>query len=410
MTTYDQVGGLLYDYQGMLYDGSNQTPTSPSRSSATYRIVIKSATNYSTFDLTPGAVEAIIHKATNIGYTEIVGNIPVMFFTLSQDDLQAVQGSAKTLKKIFAYSTENAYPYHFLVYRNNELVWGGLGPMEIDETSKDLIVYCYGYLAAAYWTLTGWKDEWTSQTVRTIYKDAWDAGAAKTNSMIDWITKGNLETPVTTSGGATQITLPYYQANYKRILFLLREMAAYSASDTNNRVWFEITPDGVFNFWKNKGYAPTTIRFAYPNGNVMDFSRYRMPVDSRTKLYGVGTSPTAVALQDAQENTSLSGTLGLREDSIYMQWVRDSDELSRVTKHRLKIANKIDRQIALTLAPNTIAPIRATGGLVMMNDYLISINKGSVVMNENRLLVGNQVIFTGGREYVRPIFQDVPVA
>ena len=386
-----------------------------SNESPTYRIVAKAATSYTTFDFAPDAIEYVFTRATNIGYSEVVGNIPTMFFSLAQDDPAAQAIGKRSTTNIFGYGTEHAIPYHFLVYRNNELVWGGIGPMEIDETSKDLIVYCYGYLAAAYWTLTGWKDEWTSQPVGVIYVDAWDTAAAKTNSMLDWITKGTLEVPVTTSDGSTAITLPYYQANYKRLLFLLREMAAYSASDTTNRVWFEVTPSGTFNFWKDKGTSLPSPVFSYPNGNVMDFSRYRMPVDSRTKLYGVGTSPTAVALQDSQENTSLSGTRGLREDSIYMQWVRDSDELTRVTKVRLKKASQIDKQIVLTLAPNSIAPLHASGPtegsdplLQLMHDYTININRGSVIMNEQKMLVGQQVIFTGGREYVRPIFQDVP--
>lgn len=351
----------------------------------------------------------VFDKATNVGYSEIVGNIPMMYFTLSQDDQDAMANDAASGAFTFGYGAETAVPMHYLVYRNDELVWGGLGPMELDETSRDIIVYAYGYAAAAYWTLTGWKDTFTAQTVKQIIDTAWDAGAAKSHSMLYWLTKGTVEAPVTTSGGSTAITLPLYQANYKRILFLLREMAAFSASDTSNRVWFEVTPAGVFNFWKNKGATPGWPTMNYPNGNIMNFSRYRMPVDMRTKLYGVGTTPTDVALQSTQENTGLSNARGLREDSIYMQWVRDATELTRITKRRLTIATKVDKQITLTLKPNSIPPIRATNGLQMMADYPIHLNKGSVIMNENKLLVGNQVVFVSGREYVRPVFQDLPV-
>lgn len=375
----------------------------------TYRVVVKSCTSYSPIDLTPGQVEAVFERPTNIGYTNIVGNIPMMFFTLSQDDPQAQAALVATTANIFGYDAETAVPLHFLLYRNNELIWGGLGPLEIDETSGDLIVYCYGYAAALYWTLTPWDDTYTSQTIKQIVDTSFAAGQAKDNSMMAWLTSGTTQAPATTSDGAIDLVLPSYKANFKRLLFLYREMAAYSASDTTNRVWFEVTPSGTFNFWKDKGASKGDNEvLAYPGGKILDFRRYRMPVDMRTKLYGVGTSPRDVAMRTSSEDTALSESRGLREDSIYLQWVRDSDELERVTKRRRKMANRIDRQVTLTLAPNSVGPIGATGGLEMMADYPIYIKKGSVQTDTHKLLVGNQVAFLGGREYVRTTFQDLP--
>lgn len=374
----------------------------------TYHVVVKSCTSYSPIDLTPGDVEVVFQRPTNIGWNRIVGNIPMMFFTLSQDDPEARAALAKTTANLFGYDADTAIPVHFLLYRNDELVWAGIGPLEIDETSTDMVVYAYGYEAALYWTLSGWNDEWTDDQIDTIVEDAFDTGAAKSNSMLAWLTKGTIEAPVTTSGGSTAISLPSYKANYKRLLFLFRELAAYSASDTTNRVWFEITPAGTFNFWKDKGATKAYPILSYPSGNILDFRRYRMPVDMRTKLYGVGSSPRDVSLRVTAEDTDMSESRGLREDSIYMQWVRDSDELSRVTKRRLKKAKRVDRQITLTMAPNAIPPIGATDGFEMMADYPIYIKKGSVQTSTSKMLVGNQVAFLSGREYVRPIFQDVP--
>lgn len=372
------------------------------KQSPDYAIVVRETVNGTT-DMSPGAIIDEYHNATNIGYSEIVGNIPQMFFSLSQDDVDA--RSTAIFNSSLYYK-----PYHFTVYRNGENVWSGWGPLEVDERKDDLIAYSYGYAAGLYWTLTGFKETYTSKKLATeIITTMLTAAKAKSKSMLSWLTNGTLEDPTTTSGGATPITLPYYIANYKRLLFVMREMAAYAASDTTNRVWFEVTPAGVINFWKNAGSTLYTPAFRYPKGNVLNFSRYRMPVDLRTKLYGVGTSPTDVALQSTQEDTSASSSYGLREDSIYLQWVRDSDELARTTKHRLQIAKREDQQLTLTLAPNEVAPIRATGGLQMMADYPIYITKGSIQINKRKMLIGNQVIFTGGREYVRPIFQDVPI-
>lgn len=373
-----------------------------------YRVVVRSCTSYSPINMTPGGVEAVFTKPTNIGYTNIVGNIPMMFFTLSQDDPQAQAALAATTANIFGYDAEIGVPLHFLLYRNDELIWGGLGPLEIDETSGDLIVYCYGYAAALYWTLTGWEETYTNKTVKQIVDTAFAAGQAKANSMMAWLTLGTTQSPPTVGGGAIDLTLTSYKANYKRLLFLMRELAAFGASDTSSRVWFEVTPSGVFNFWKNKGASYSHPILSYPHGNILDFRRYRMPVDLRSKLYGVGTSPTDVALRSESEDTTISEGRGLREDSIYMQWVRDADELARITRRRRKKANRIDRQVTLTMAPNSIGPIGATDGFEMMADYNIYIKKGSVQTNTQKLLVGNQVAFINGREYVRTTFQDLP--
>ncbi len=373
-----------------------------------YRVVVKSCTSYSPINMAPGQVEAVFSRATNIGYTRFVGNIPMMFFSLSQDDPEARASLAATTADIFGYDSDNAVPLHFLLYRNNQLVWAGLGPLEIDETGSDIIVYCYGYDAALYWTLTGWQDTWTSKTIKEIVDLSFAAGQAKNNSMMAWLSSGTTQAPATTSDGVTDLVLPSYKADFKRLLFLYRELASFSASDTTNRVWFEITNTGTFNFWKDKGTSPAAPILSYPSGNILDFRRYRMPVDLRTKLYGVGTTPRDIALRSEQEDVTMSEAKGLREDSIYMQWVRDETELARVTKRRLRLAKQVDRQVTLTLAPNSIDPIGTTGGLQMMSDYHIYINKGSVQYDARKLLVGNQVAFIGGREYVRPTFQDLP--
>ena len=404
MTTvlYDSSRG--YNSSGTLYDGvAPQIAGSP-----TYRIVMRACASYSSFDGNIGAVVEIFENATNIGYTEIVGNVPVMFFTLSQDDAKAAIFGSETVFN----SSNYPVPYHFQVWRNDELVWGGWGPMELDENGNDIIIYSYGYAAALYWTLAGWKEEYTNQTVAAIVSAAFSAGQAKTSSMLAWLTAGQIEAPVTTSGGHTAITLPFYQANYKRLLFLIQELVAYSASDTTNRVWFEITPDGTFNLWRNKGANSKTPLLMYPGSSIGAVGRYRMPVDVRTGLYGVGTSPTDVDLQSIQSNTTMRDKIGLREDSIYMQWVRDQDELDRVTKRRMYLANRVDTQLSISLVPGNIAPIRATNGLRLMHDYPVYLNgKGSLQYRSadlNRMVVGNQVLFVGGREYVRPVLQDVP--
>ena len=375
----------------------------------TYVIMARKCSSYSApFDGAPGDVIGVFNKATNIGYSRIVGNIPALFFTLSQEDADALMTYNGT-NQILGYGADTDAPIHFDVYRNGEHVWGGSGPSEIDETPTDVIVYAYGHAQSGMTTLSGWNAEYTDKTIKQIIDTEFTAMQAKTNSSVAWWTSGTIEAPVTTSGGATAITLPYYTMSYKPLLVLLREFAAFSASDTTNRVWFDVSPAGQLDFWKNKGGPLSTPIFKYPGGNVLTFQRYRMPVDSRTKIYAVGSSPNDVDLQTSKENTSLSGYHGLKEAAVYFQWVRDSTELDRGAARRLTLATKVDRQLVLTMAPNSIAPFDATNGLQMMYDYPVDISKGTVQYSGQMMVVGEQVIFTNGREYVRPIMQSVPV-
>lgn len=343
----------------------------------------------------PGDVVAELENAKNVGHSEYANDVGEAFLTVSQGDSKLA----------------DLQPYlegvlHMQILRDNTLVWSGwLG--ELDEEGDDVIIYGYSYVAGLFWYHTDWGQAWTGATMGTIITDAWNrAKTTLSDSMLNWVTTGTIETPVTTSGGSTAIVLPKYEANYKRILFVMQEMAGMAASDTTNRVIFEITPAGVFNFHKNKGASLTNVRLEY-GAIVSDYNRIRSPMDRRNVVYAVGSSPHDIVLRRTDEDAADRSANGRREESLFYSWVRDATELERVNKLRLGRALRTDNLLALSLKPNSIVPARASGQEYSIGDMVpVLIDNGITQLDDYMLITGQQVIWRRGVEKVRLIVQD----
>lgn len=359
-----------------------------------YTVVLRSFADTTNFGL--GNTAVIIENPHYLAWTEYSNDVAEAFFTISQEDPKAV--AIQSLIDIRG---------HMEVYRGGEKVWGGwLG--ESDENGTDVIVYAYNYNSGLYDLLTDWNQIWTGQQVDTIITNLWDrARTGLTGSRVRWMTTGTIETPVTTSGGGTPLVLPFYRAYFKRILDGMKELTAYAISDTTNKVNFEITPAGVFNLWKNRGSSMTDIRWRLGDGKVRSFRRLRVPVDRRSKVYGVGSSPLDLTLRDTETNATLVSSMGLSEEPVYMTWVRDATELARVTKLRLQRAGRVDTDLFVSFYGGVITPFRATGAdYNLLDTATFQINKGMSVVAEDKIIVGQQVIFYRNVENVRVLLAD----
>ena len=180
-----------------------------------------------------------------------------------------------------------------------------------------------------------------------------------------------------------------------------------STSDTTNVVSFEITPAGVFNFWKNRGQDRTSPVWAYPSQYVIGYRRVRNMTDRRNTLYGVGANPRDATLQTTAENATDQTNNGRREEGLLYTWVRDTEEIVRVTSHRLKRAVRDDSDLSLSFAPNNLIPWRGSGAGYELGDRVrIRIGRGLTSVNALMMVTGQQVIMNRGSEYVRVFLQD----
>lgn len=343
----------------------------------------------------PGDILLELDRAKNIGHSEYINDVGEAFFTLTQGDPKAEEVASLVDDLV-----------HLQIYRDEDLVWAGwLG--ETDETETDVIFYAYSYAAALFWLHTDWNESYAGDQVDTIVTSLWTrAKSDLADTALRWITNGDIEAPVTTSGGATEIVIPDYTVNYKRILFALQELAAMSAGDTTNRVAFAITPAGQFNFWKNVGEDRTDVLWEY-GGDVAAYRRIRTPMDSRNVVLGVGSSPRDIVLRRTDTSPTNITAKSRKEEAVFYSWIRDEDEVERVNKLRLKRALREDNQLALTFHPGRVIPAQATGASYAIGDMVpVRISNGATQLDASKLVVGQQVIFNRGVEIVRAIVQD----
>ena len=365
-------------------------------SSPDYRLVVKGFANLTTY--APGDITVELENFKNLGWAYYVNDVPELFFTINQDDPKASQ--------LATYASDGGI---YELYRNGELVHAGL-LLESNETEEDVIFYGYSWACVLYWLHTDWNQSWTGAQLNTIFSDLLTrATTTLSDSLASWWSSGTIQAPVTTSDGSTALTLPSYKAYRKRILLVLRELVAVAASDTTNRVWFEITPDGTYNLWKDKGNDITDFRFEYP-GLVTAFQRLRIPAHKRNVLYAVGSSPNSVTLQSTQESATDRNEIGRREEAIYLEWVRDQTELDRVAKARLRRARRTESHTRLNLRRNAIEPYpTAAAPYSLMDTVPVKIDRGVTSMTNSFLIVGQEVLFVDGEERVSPLIQDKPI-
>lgn len=356
-----------------------------------YRVQVYDSTGTS---FAPGNLIADFAHPGNVGWADYLNDVPEAFFTLVNDDEQ-----------IAAIRTYKDHA-HVKIYRNDDLVWAGvLGEWEANET--DAIFTCYGYLSYFYRLLSSWDVEYEDAQIDTIINDLFtEVTATQTNSVAKWITSGTVQAPVTTSGGATPISLPSYKLFWKRALFLLREMAALSVGNTTNQPVFEITPAGVFNFWKNLG-QDRAFMWEYGDSVVAGFDESQVPILKRNDVRVAGMNPSDVALRDRWSNATAISATGRTMEPMFFSWVRDATEMARAAAFRAGMLGRDVADLSIQFKPDSIIPAKATGaGFVLGDRVNIKINRGITVVDGLYMVRGQQVYYIKGVERVNLILDE----
>jgi hypothetical protein len=371
-----------------------------------YRVLVYAA------DLNDFGFGPLLHEFTdakNIGFAYYLNDIGEAFWTVNQDDHRVLG-----MRPYFGTA-------HVVITRNNEAVWRGV-LSELDANNEDVILYAYGYEHILYHLLSKWNHSWEKKKIAGAsgrpVDDLWAFAQSKANSQLEFATTGTLQPPVTTSGGSTDIVLETYKLYYKRILHALKELVAIAVSDTTNVCYFELdygtnpaTETLTFNFWKNNT-EDTPIELQYP-GLISKFSDRYVPIYTRNELISVAYGARDQLLKKSiltTGGTFGSTNFGLRQEPIYINWVRDEAELDRVTKFRKSKAIREDVNMYVRLQPNAgFLPARATGSGYEMGDRIrINIDRGITQIDKMLFIEGEQVIVVQGVEYVQPLLADRP--
>lgn len=360
-----------------------------------------------TADLGYGSRLAYLENAKNVGFANYLNDVPQAFFTVDQDDPK------------LALIRDYVGKAHVRIYRlegigspTQTLVWAGL-LLEADANERDVVFYCYGYLAALFWLHTDWNVQYKATQINTVVSDAWTrAKTTLTNSEVKFVSTGTIEAPVTTSGGAVAIVIPQYGLFHKKILYLLNEMAALGVGNTTNVVAFEITHASTptFNFWKNKGSDKPNIQFEYGDKRVSGFSDIWLPVYRRNDIIAVGSAPNNLLLRTETDDAADSGSPGYwgrRQEVIYFPWVRDTTELARVSGLRAALSKRNQHVVTLRFFPNSAKPTAASPGWSLGDRVKVKIDRGATSINSvYYLVVGEKVLYVRGTEHVRLELQE----
>ena len=365
-----------------------------------YRVLLYKPSG-STFAV--GDVLAEFENIKNIGFAEYLNDVGEAFFTVMQDDSK--------LDGVRDYEGVA----HVKILRNSTVVWRGI-LSEHEATANDVVFYAYGYEGPLFWLQTDWNQTWKDKEIDDIVTDLWArARTGLTYSQLGFATTGTIQAPVTTSGGATPIILPLYKTYYKRILFALKELVAISTSDTTNVCYFQmdytnsLTDNAVtFNFWKNR-LTDTNIVLEY-GVNVRNFEERYVPIMGRNDILGVGSGARnqLYRVRD-QESAGTFGytAFGRRQEPVYLSWVRDEDDLTRVIALRAARALRSDVDVSLYMMPDALRPWRATASGYNLGDRVrVRIDKGVTQIDKLMMVVGEQVFATRGHEVVIPIVQE----
>ncbi len=348
-----------------------------------------------------GNLIAEFEKPKSVGWGSYVNDVGEAFWTVYQDDPQLVLLRGHEGK------------CHVRILRNDEIVWTGWGAMEVDATDTDAILYAYSYLAGLYWMNTDWNKTWQGAEVGTIVSDTWTyVKTTLTNSRLAFVTTGTIEDPVTTSGGATPLTLPTYSAFWKRALFVMKEMAALSISDTSNTVVFEITDatTPTFNFWKNRGVDRPNVLWQWGDGTIVKFHDYRMPVYHRNDIPVAGSAPNNELLRYEWTDSTDISSWGRMQEALFFSWVRDQTELQRATALRGNQAKRDYTDLTLRFRPNSVVPPGVAASTFALADRVkVKIDRGITNIDDYFLVSGFQVFYRRGVEYPNALLQQKAV-
>lgn len=359
-----------------------------------YRVQVFDFADSTTFGI--GDMLAEFDRFKNLGYANFANDVPQMFFTLHQDD-----------PRIIALRNKGGRA-HVRIWRDDRVVWVGWTSLERDTTPSDGIFYGYGYLAGLYWLHTSWKQSWTGATIGDIVDDIWTrATVTLTKSRLAFIPKGVIQSPTTTLAGSTKMTLPLYEAYYKRLLFLMQEMAAIGASDTGQSVIFNVTTEEApkFNFWKNRRIDLTDVRWEYPSGKVRSFHEYGMPVYRRNDILAVGQQPRDLLLRTEVADTADMDEWGRMQESLFFAWVKNATELERVTSLRATKSKREDLNLSLTFFTGVEEP-PPVGRWKIGDTVPVKIDRGVTNIDTRFQIAGYMVGVMDGQERVNVVLQE----
>lgn len=373
---------------------------------ASYRVLVYNAGS----DFGPSTLRAEYSNPLNLAYGSYINDIGECFWTIPQDHEQVNVRTSEGTGHVVVIRNEGG---------NEDVVWRGV-LFEHDATDNDVVFYAYGYESLLHTLHSQWKKKWKNAQIAGAsgrpVNDMWNRAQGLTDSKVQWIDDGTLQSPYTTDAQDTNLTLNRYKVNWKPILTIMKELVAIATGETNNICYFIIDYpsdptdlSATFNFYRDRTSDDLKLRLEYP-GLLLDWSDRFTPVLFRNKTLGVGTGPRGQLYRYSKVYTNGPygrNTFGLAAQNLYLSWVRDRKELKRVVRRRTKLGLREDTNAWVRAYPDTIAPWRSSEATHELGDRIgVKIEKGVTQIDKMMMMAGEQVLWVNGREYVQPMLED----
>jgi hypothetical protein len=309
----------------------------------------------------PGDLVTCIEDALDVGYSEYANAAGERYFTLPYNH--------------WAHAELTPLVTHIEVQRQTSatgawvtLGWGLLADSESspDETTY----YVDDYLSLFDTSISGSDSSYTSAVLTDIMSAEVTAALTvpATNNRLDFLSVGFID-PVTET--ATLMN-PYTS----RLTFLRSIAQTIQAGTTNRSIFFVERADPVFDFFENIGVDRPEVSLEY-GGLVSDFRLRSGYGNYATMVKAIGQKREGASILYSTQSAN-AAVYGQIEKSALFLDVIDQDALDRLTLSDLKKSSAVNRDMALVIKSNALAPY---DGYALGDSVPVTIKRGPVQMD-----------------------------
>lgn len=293
---------------------------------------------------------------------------------------------------------------HLKIKRDGSLVWGGLID-RLTEGVYDIVVHASSYEKLLQFNITGYQAQYTDKRIGTeIVQPLWDAAKIASNSLLTNFTSTTIQNPYV-SGTAEKYITGTVTFDYENLLSVYQKLteigqADWATSGNTNNVAFEITPNKVFNFYRNLGSNQNAVSWVL-GGQIRDFSYVIDTNNLFNSVTGVGVGTGASLLTETESDASSQSTYGLRQIAEPFKDLEVSASLDPRTKAFLKGY----KDPAIFLQANLEPGLIPFSGYALGDSVKINVSRGhTAVVDQWYRVIGLQVkILENGAEVITPL-------
>jgi LysM repeat protein len=313
----------------------------------------------------PDKVAEVIEDASNVGVSKTVNAGSTAFFTLPH-----AHTANAFLRPLSAGGIGGPLINHIEIQRQDQVglpwatVFFGL-LSDFDANPNDVIWYVEDYLTLLGNSLTILKETYTNVACSTIIQNEVTAAVAESNSQLEFLTMGHIDTTATTMSAIS---------DYKSRLSVLQSAVQVVQAGTTARPIFDITGNpATFTFYANKGQRQPAINLLY-GGIVSNFRLLGGFRSLASRVVGVASKTSGATVMFSEQTALSSSVYGNIATVRYYSVLPSQTSLDNMTASDAMIASQPFSSLGLTIKSGSLSPTAISIG----DAYPVTIKCGVV--------------------------------